>query len=157
MKQQSTIEQVKRKMSVLSSCRGTAMVESSLYFPIVILCVIFAVVMMIHLYRQTAVQAKLHLSVREEVMQENENVQKQISDSDFIDRYRAAAESLPFTFAEESHYGAKYVSASTSQQYEGGRLTRAVRKRRFTGRWYLIDEELLIRVADGVAAGVSGK
>ncbi|MDR3225939.1 MAG: hypothetical protein LBT52_06590, partial [Clostridiales Family XIII bacterium] len=51
---------------VRSARAGSAMVESAIYFPVIVLCIMFVIYVMIDMYSEAALQSHLHLMVRAE-------------------------------------------------------------------------------------------
>ncbi|MDR1778835.1 MAG: hypothetical protein LBR14_03675 [Clostridiales Family XIII bacterium] len=147
------MKQAERQMRGLTAMRaklmeeksGTAMVESALYFPLVILCVLFTIYMMIHLYSLTAAQASVHMASRQAAAEDSGVTQIEIQTEGDVDRYRAAAEALPLATEDGKRFAAPYKQTTAEQAYEGGSLVWHAARREITGRWYVIDEEKYVR------------
>jgi|GEM_PF-3436299 len=126
--------------------RGSVMVEGAIYFPLVIICLAFTVLMFIHFYRITALSAHMHMVVRDEAglragttLLETQSSKK--------DKYRTEAESKRIKITTGEKYVRPYIEGTVSERYTGGRLTGGKKiNRKYHARSYLANEKLLIRV-----------
>lgn len=126
------------------------MIEGAIYFPVVILCVAFAVVMMVHFYSMAALSAKVHMKVRDTAGKESGTVTMDRK-SAVPDNIRKNAEKRKVSTSVEKKLIRSYVTGSASAKYKGGRLTgRKEIKRVQHARSYIIKEKTLIRIMDVV-------
>jgi hypothetical protein len=123
------------------------MVESAIYFPLIVLAVMFTIYMLINMYSMTALRANLHILVRSESAAKIGTTDIRTED-ETSDRYRRAAEANTVEMREGRQFAATYVEAESGSTYYGGRLTRrrGIRAECY-GRAYLIDETDLARIA----------
>jgi hypothetical protein len=125
------------------------MVESAIYFPIIVLCVMFVIVMLINYYSAAALSAHLHMTVRAQAGEKNEKVMLTVKQGIDPDHYRSAAESRRITVKKGKNGLHTVMKATQKEKYTGGPVTGAVRaKRKFFARSYVTDERQLIRLAD---------
>jgi hypothetical protein len=99
------------------------MVESALYFPLIVLGIMFTIYVMIDMYSLAALQARLHLSVRAESARlSGVTDAAAVGQGTDYDRYRAAAYAKRIDLGEGRSGGAKTATASTSADYGAGRM-----------------------------------
>jgi hypothetical protein len=137
---------------------GSAMVESAIYFPIIILCVMFVVYVMIHMYSITALQAHLHLTVQREAGKQAGVTAVGLNDTDSKgvgpdtatgrDRYAASAFAKKIRVSKGGGAIAPYAEAEVGERYYGGRMARpdGVRVQMYA-RSYAIREVTAARLA----------
>ena len=128
-------------LSKLFGKRGGAMVEAAIFFPITIFAVMAVFALLLNMYSQTSLQAKMHMEIRAEAVSDGDRVSVKVNDAYIRDRYRAEAEAVSIALNEGRVYGAKTVEANRTMTYYGGKLTdpRGY-DRDYYGRWYVIDE-----------------
>lgn len=128
---------------------GSALVESAIYFPLIILCVMFVIVMLINYYSVTALGAHLHMTVRERAGEESGTSELVLVSGGYPDKYREAAESKHLGITDEKLGLRTVMKAEPKEKYTGGLLTGSVRaKRNFYGRSYVTEEKKIVRLAD---------
>jgi hypothetical protein len=107
---------------------GSAMVESAIYFPFIVLGIMFTIYVMIDMYSMAALQAHLHLVVRAESGKLSGVTEiARVGDGAGYDRYRAAAFAKRVTLGEGRSGRAKTATASASAGYGAGRMTGTVK------------------------------
>ena len=126
-----------------NSSRGSAMVESSIYFPIIILASMFIIYMMINMYSETAFQAKLNKEVRAESMKIIGNAEVSISKDGKDDKYRKVAEAREISYSDGGkYYATSYIVGSGMLEMKGEILTGYKRiKNRYSARAFSISEK----------------
>jgi uncharacterized protein (UPF0333 family) len=128
------------------------MVESAIFFPIIVLSAMFVIYMLINLYSMTALQAHTHVVVRAESAARSGTADIQLGASYTVDRFRRAAEAKGIQMDEGKRFTSTYMEAESSETYVGGRLTRSGGIRvGFYGRSYVIDETKLARLVHTLA------
>jgi hypothetical protein len=128
---------------------GSTMVESAIYFPMIILCVMFVIVMLINYYSIAAFDAHLHMSLREKAGEKSGTVSLKVTSGTAPDHYRAAAEARRISIKKKKSGLRTVMKAEPKEKYTGGPITGAVyAKRKFVGRSYVTDEQKLVRLAD---------
>ena len=126
--------------------RGSAMIEGAIYFPLVIICLAFTVLMFIYFYRITALSAHVHMVVRDEAGIRSGTTTHESKNTP-SDRYRSEAENMKVKIKEEGGILRSYVSGSVNRKYVGGKLTRdKYINRRTSARSYIVRDKLLVRV-----------
>ena len=134
-----------RATAILLSRRGSVMVESSIFFPIIFLATMFTIYMMINMYSETVFQAKANREVRAASMAKVENASVEIGNPYANDRYRNAAESVKVNLSEGNENGFDNIYGSGSLIMESGKLTGyKTRKNTYYARAYCIDEKKYI-------------
>jgi hypothetical protein len=130
----------------LAMRRGSTMVESAIFFPLIVLSAMFAAYMIINMYSMTALQSYMHILVRGESAAKSGTADIQIDAAEVTDRYRQEAESKKIDTQEGKRFMASYMEAECAETYYGGRLTRRNGVSvRFHGRVYIIDEANFVR------------
>jgi hypothetical protein len=125
------------------------MVESAIYFPMIILCVMFVIVMLINYYSIAAFDAHLHMSLREKAGEKNGTAELVITTDTAHDHYRAAAEARRISIKNKKSGLRTVMKAEPKEKYTGGPVTGAVfAKRKITGRSYVTEEQKIVRIAD---------
>jgi Flp pilus assembly protein TadG len=116
------------------------MVESAIYIPLIILCVMFVIYVMIDMYSVASLQAHLHIAVRAEsgLIAEVAEAKAGQGDTDY-DRYRAAAFAKTVKLSEGKSGGAVTAQGSVAAKYGAGRLVSKV-KVSLSARAYAIKE-----------------
>ena len=137
-----------RIRETLGAVRGAAMVEAAIFYPIMLLSIMFVVYMGINLYDMTAQQAQTHLAVRKAAAEKEGRAQVKIVAGYRPDRYLAAAEARGMTMGEGARFGAKYVMASRNLVYRGGRLVKQPAEASFHGRAWVQGGMTLARMRD---------
>jgi hypothetical protein len=124
------------------------MVESAIYFPIIVLSAMFVIYMLINLYSMTALQAHTHIAVRSNSSARSGTASIQIGAANQTDRYRQAAEAKGIYMKEGRRFITQFIEATSEETYFGGRMTQSggIRKA-FYGRSYVIDETKAARLA----------
>ena len=122
------------------------MVEGALYFPLVIICLAFVVLMLLHFYRISAFSARMHIELRNEAGQRSGTTTVEIR-SGPKDKYRREAERITIMLNQyDAAIGRDYVYGSALGEYGGGVLTNYdLLLRQFSYRAYLIDEKPIVR------------
>jgi hypothetical protein len=100
------------------------MVESAIYFPFIVLGIMFTIYVTIDLYSMASLQSRLHLAVRAE-----SGRLSGVTDSggtgsgSAYDRYRAAAFAKKVKLGEGGSGGGKTATGAVSAKYGAGRMT----------------------------------
>jgi len=125
---------------VRSKRAGSAMVESAIYFPVIVLCIMFVIYVMIDMYSEAALQSHLHLMVRAESgrLSGVTDVNTESGSSGY-DRYRAAAFAKRISLSEGKSGSANTAEGAVSAKYGAGRLTQNV-KVHMNARAYAVRE-----------------
>ncbi|MDR0851961.1 MAG: hypothetical protein LBN36_05660 [Clostridiales Family XIII bacterium] len=119
----------------LGSARGSASVESAIYFPIAILCAAAVIALVINMYMDTSAQAYAHIALRAESVMKSGTAEI-LSVGTAVDernRIRQEAEAKHFAIAGGGAFELEYVYAEDGS-YE-------------LGRSYVIDEGLVVKGA----------
>ena len=131
------------------SSKGTAMVEAAIFFPIAVFCAMAVLALLLNIYSQTSAQAHLHIRLRAEAASYGDRTQVWLVDAYVRDRYRREAESMSFVFSENGNVFRKYLEASRTVTYYGGRFTSPPGyETEYYARSYIIDEAGTIRIKD---------
>lgn len=126
---------------LVRSDAGSAMVESAIVFPLIILTAMFTVYMALNYYSECSLRAKMHEELRVRSSKETGKTELQMTEAGRPDAFRANAEKTAFTYREGGGVFGAYLSADATASYEGGMLTLKSRiKRAYTARSYIIDE-----------------
>ena len=131
----------------LITCRsGSTMVESAIFFPIVILSVMAMLYLLINQYSKVCTAAHIHTYLRQEASSGNNTIQVEIADRFDKDRYRALAEAASVEVHSGRKFGAEYIEGERMLRYFGGRLA-SKSGYSFThyGRSYILDEAGIAR------------
>ena len=137
-----------------NSCKGTAMVEAAIFFPIAVFCAMAVMALLLNIYSQTATQAHLHVRLRADAAAVGDRVQVNLTDAYERDRYRREAESVSFAVVEDGGPVWKWLEASRSKIYYGGRFTNpAGYETEYYARSYIVNETLTARGLD-MAKGI---
>lgn len=123
-------------MSILRNDDGSTMVEMAIIYPLIIAVIMVLIYLMINIYSAASLQSSLHMQVRTESATRNELAEVSINGTNFIDRYRAKAESINIPLVDEKDY----VYASVGRDYRGNAMIKSSTYRKEYGRAYLIDE-----------------
>jgi hypothetical protein len=99
------------------------MVESAIYLPLIVLCVMFVIYVMIDMYSVASLQSHLHIAVRAEsgLIAEVTEAKAGQGDSAY-DRYRAAAFAKQVKLSEGKSGETQTAQGSVSATYGAGRL-----------------------------------
>ena len=120
------------------SRKGTAMVEASIVFPLVICAVVALIYITVNLYLSLSFQTSLHMALRNECGEQTETV------------CRPAAEPKDYTYHDE-RYGLRLaILGEDAHEYRMEGLFKKRTYRTETGRAYLLDEAELLRIANGI-------
>ncbi len=134
-----------------NSCKGGAMVEAAIFFPISIFCLMAVMALMLNLYSQTATQAHLHVYLRAEAAADGDRAQVKLTDAYARDRYRRDAESISFEVRRTGDLLQKSLEASRTLSYFGGRFTNPRGyETEYYARAYIVDEAAMVRLKDGI-------
>ena len=141
-----------------NSCKGGAMVEAAIFFPIAVFCAMAVMALLLTIYSQAATQAHLHIFIRGKAAAYGDRTQARLTDAYERDRYRREAESLSFAASETGSGLRKYLEASSSKTYYGGRFTDpSGYETEYYARSYIINESgIVFRIADAIIGGVTG-
>jgi hypothetical protein len=133
------------------------MVESAIFFPIAVFCAMAVLALLLNMYSQTATQAQLHVRLRAEAHAYGDRTAAVLTDAYTRDKYRREAESVSFAISETSSGLRKYLEASRSKTYYGGRFTNpAGYETEYFARSYILDEALAVRLKDAFVSGLTG-
>ena len=131
------------------------MVEAAIFFPIAVFCAMAVMALLLNIYSQTATQAHLHVRLRAEAAAVGDRTQVRLTDAYERDRYRKEAESVSFAFVEAGGIGGKWLEASRTKTYYGGRFTNPIGyETEYYARSYIIDEAIVARVLDLAKGGL---
>ena len=129
--------------------RGSTMVEAAIYFPIAVLAAMVVLILMIHLYEQSCIQADLHGALRMAADAETGKTAAFFTFAAARDRYRTDAENVDFEQREEQSGMFKVFTGETETQVFGNRLTSpAGYSFVYAGKAYAIDENVLVRLRE---------
>jgi hypothetical protein len=123
------------------------MVESAIYFPFIVLGIMFTIYVMIDMYSLAALQAHLHLAVRAESGLVSGVTEVETGGGTDYDRYRAAAFAKRVKIGKGRSGREETVTGSVSDKYGAGRMTGSVNAER-SARVYAVRE------IDGVRAAI---
>ncbi|MDR1068010.1 MAG: hypothetical protein LBL36_02045 [Clostridiales Family XIII bacterium] len=127
---------------MMRSEEGSAMVESAIVFPLIILSALFTISMMINYYSECSLRSKMHEELRDRAAAGTGTTELVLTEAGKPDIFRAKAESIDITYGEGGGTLSPYISADATERYTGGMLTRSGRiDRVYTARSYSIDEE----------------
>jgi len=133
-----------------NSCKGGAMVEAAIFFPIAVFCAMAVLALLLNIYSQTVTQAHLHVQLRGEAAAYGDRAQRQLTEAYERDRYRREAEGVPFAISETGSGLHKTLEASRMITYYGGRFTSALGyETEYYARSYILDKAMLVRIKDG--------
>ena len=140
------------------SCKGGAMVEAAIFFPIAVFCAMAVMALMLNIYSQTATQAHLHIYLRGEAAAYGDRTQAKLTDAYERDRYRREAESVSFAVSETGSLFHRSLTASRSKTYYGGRFTDPEGyETEYYARSYIINESgIVFRLVSAVKDGLIG-
>ena len=137
-----------------NSCKGTALVEAAIFFPIAVFCIMAVLALLLSIYSQTSAQAHLHIRLRAEAAAYGDRTQVRLEDAYTRDRYRRESESLSFAFSETGNVLRKYLEASREVTYYGGRFLNPLGyETEYYARSYIIDEAGTVRIKDLLTGG----
>jgi hypothetical protein len=122
------------------------MVESAIYFPIMVLCVMFVIYTMIDMYSIASLRSHLHMDVRAESGRLSGVSDVKVSGGTGYDRYRRAAFAKKISLGAGKSGGAKTAQGTVSAKYGAGRMASNV-KVAMSSRAYAIKETGGIREA----------
>ena len=129
-----------------NSCKGSAMVEAAIFFPIAVFCVMAVMALMLNIYSQAATQAHLHVRLRAEAAAYGDRTQARLTNAYERDRYRKEAESVSFAVSDSGGFVRRYLEASRTKTYYGGRFTNPQGyETGYYARSYIIDEAFAVR------------
>jgi hypothetical protein len=116
------------------------MVESAIYFPFIVLGIMFTIYVMIDMYSIAALQAHLHIAVRAESGRlSGVTDASAASGKTAYDRYRSAAFAKRVTLGEGRAGRAKTATGSVSEKYGAGRMAGSVKVEK-NARAYVLRE-----------------
>jgi hypothetical protein len=124
--------------------RGASMVEAAIYLPMVILCIMFTIYMMLNMYTSCVSQSDLHIKVRREADKKTAVAAVEINEASGKNRYEAAAESSKTEMSDGSKFAAAFKEGRRTSKGEGGRMIKTTWKEPQYGRWYVINEKLIV-------------
>jgi Flp pilus assembly protein TadG len=131
-----------RLLRAIRPCEGSAMVESAIIFPLIILAAMFTVYMTLNYYSECSLRSKLHTELRQRAAKETGNTQLRLTEAAAPDAFRAKAEKAAFKYRKGGGDRSAYLSADATASYTGGMLTIESRiKRSYKARYYIIDEK----------------
>jgi hypothetical protein len=132
---------MKRRKDLARSDAGSAMVESAIIFPLIILTAMFTVYMSLNYYSECSLRSKMHEELRAKSSDETGKTELRLTEAGKADKFRAKAENTAFKYREGGGMLSPWISADATTFYEGGMLTLKSRiKRSYTARSYIIDE-----------------
>jgi hypothetical protein len=104
------------------------MVESAIYFPFIVLGIMFTIYVMIDMYSIASLQAHMHLSVRAESGRISGATDVEgIGSGTGYDMYRAAAFAERIQLGEGRASNTATATGAASVRYGAGRMTRSVK------------------------------
>jgi hypothetical protein len=119
---------------------GSTMVESAIYFPFIVLGIMFTIYVMIDMYSIASLQAHLHLSVRAESGRISSVTDVGgIGDGTGYDRYRSAAFAKRIKLGEGKSSNTATATGAASAKYGAARMVGTV-KTEMGARSYAIRE-----------------
>ena len=125
------------------------MVEAAIFFPIAVFCAMAVMALLLTIYSQTSTQAHLHVRLRAEAAAVGDRTQVMLTNAYERDRYRREAESVSFAINEAGGPVWKWLEASRSKTYYGGRFTNpAGYETDYYARSYIVNEALTARGLD---------
>jgi hypothetical protein len=119
----------------IRSARGSASVESAIYFPIVILCAAAVIALVINMHMHTSAQAHMHIALRAESDAKSGTADVIAVGSVWKDRYRKEAEDKSFNMSGGGALNVEYIYAVDDSGEQLGRV-------------YIINERLIVKGAD---------
>ena len=144
-----------------NSCKGGAMVEAAIFFPIAVFCAMAVMALLLNMYSQAATQAHMHISLRAEAAAYGDRTETRLYDAYTRDRYRKEAESVSFSVRETGSPLLKSLEAFRAKTYYGGKFTDpSGYETEYYARCYILDESALARakaVVTGLAPSLNGK
>ncbi|MDR0519918.1 MAG: hypothetical protein LBG82_07735 [Clostridiales Family XIII bacterium] len=146
VRRRSEAARVRRFSPFRTRRRGSAMVESAIYFPIMVLCVMFVIYVMIDMYSIASLQSHLHMAVRAESGRLSGVTDINADGGTGYDRYRAASFAKKVRLGAGNSGGVGTAEGSVSAKYGAGRMVRKV-KVGMSSRAYAIKETGGIREA----------
>jgi hypothetical protein len=124
------------------------MVESAIYFPLILLSALFVVCVFVNFYCATALRAHMHILVRSESAAKNGTAEIRIDDENTGDRFRREAEAKRIDLSEGRRFAAACIEAENETTYYGGAPMRRDGLVEVSyGRAYVIDEAEYARIA----------
>jgi hypothetical protein len=126
--------------------KGSAMVSSAIYFPIIILATLFAIHIMLNQYEEVKQTSAMHMELRAQASAETETGLL-IENKAGNDRDKQASQTVKKEKASYGKiYGDEYIQFKGKQKYSGGRLTGySTETAEYSARSYLIDEQSEVR------------
>jgi len=119
------------------------MVEAAIFFPIAVFCAMAVMALLLNIYSQTATQAHLHVRLRAEAAAIGDRTQTRLTNAYERDRYRKEAESVSFAVTEAGGPVWKWLEASRSKTYYGGKFTNpSGYVTEYSARSYIVNEAL---------------
>jgi hypothetical protein len=115
------------------------MVESAIYFPFIVLGIMFTIYVMIDLYSIASLQAHLHLAVRAESGRLSGATDVGVGGGTGYDRYRAAEFARRIKLGEGRSAGTTTATGLASATYGAGRMAGSV-KTELSARSYAVRE-----------------
>ena len=132
-----------------NSSKGGAMVEAAIFFPIAVFCAMAVMALLLNIYSQTATQAHLHVRLRAEAAAVGDRTQTRLTAAYERDRYRKEAESVSFAITPGGGATGRWLEATRSKKYYGGRFTNPEGyETGYRARSYIINEARVARAAD---------
>jgi len=130
------------------------MVEAAVFFPIAVFCAMAVMALLLNIYSQTTTQAHLHVRLRADAAAAGDRTQVRLFSPYERDRYRKEAESVSFTVVEGNGSVWRWLEASRSKTYYGGRFTNPLGyETEYYARSYIVNEALTARGLD-IAKGI---
>jgi len=127
------------------------MVEAAVFFPIAVFCAMAVMALLLNIYSQTVTQAHLHVRLRADAAAVGDRTQVRLSDAYERDRYRKEAESVSFAVTEAGGPVWKWLEASRTKTYYGGRFTDPDGyDTEYYARSYIVNEAITARGLDVV-------
>jgi len=127
------------------------MVEAAIFFPIAVFCAMAVMALLLSIYSQTATQAHLHVRLRAEAAAVGDRTQVRLTNAYERDRYRKEAESISFSVTASGGPVWKWLEASRTMTYYGGRFTNPLGyETEYYARSYIVNEALAARGVDMV-------
>jgi hypothetical protein len=104
------------------------MVESAIYFPFIVLGIMFTIYVMIDMYSIASLQAHLHISVRAESGSLSGVTEADVlSGASGYDRYRDAAFAKKIKLGKGTAKNTKTATGAVTKKYSGGRMVGSVK------------------------------
>ncbi|QAT42720.1 hypothetical protein [Aminipila luticellarii] len=134
----------------MNNKKGSAMVEASILYPLIIGAVMAVIYIMICMYTGAAIKANLDAELRNKAMEITSIGERMTVKHSFNpqDKYGKKAFLEKISFTEEFHVHMKCLSAHAFHSYRGNSMMPKNLARQHQGTVYMIDEREYIRKAD---------